>query len=406
MANNIFGPGASKPKSLKVGFIQAQGSAFVQMDGPHSQLIRDYNLKLIERYGYLTRRELRKKDIIDLRPILDTKNTPDWMAPHIKQTHEDNMYCIDEYYYAFIPCFEEGAYYVNSQRYIYWKIVDLDLTKHRMLLWLQDYVFYTEGCGWQPGVCGIVGWQFADPETEQQNALAEHRRMKCEFGHGDNPGDVPTYGVMYRLLDPVKDMGWNKSQIKDWNNLVISYADSTEKAMLARTKYDNLNSLAHMFTTYTIKTNRILSEHRKAAKASKQVSDSEHREYLAEKEKVKAEQGPDAAKKVKERRIRTIGEIVITSRVTPKPGRRALANYKLASWKARGHIRTLKSGKRIYIKASTRYRKALKDKIGVQPAPLTPMTVIIKDVETAAGGGYEKKLAEQAANKISPVPPE
>lgn len=380
-----------------IGRAIVQPSAFTMAGEQANRLLAQYNKMLIERFGYMDYRALSKKDTVDVRPILDTAGLEGWEAPQPRQTFEDRLYCIEDYYYAFVPCFEEGVYRVNDCRYIYWKIQDLDLERHRMLLWLQDYTAYRDGCGWQPGVCGTVGWRFADPEYEKSAAISEQRRMKCEVGHGDNPGDVPDYGTMYALLDPVKDLHWGADDQACWEVLVRSFAASAGKAMLKHSGKDNLDSLAYMFTTYTCKVNRILEEHRKAARASRRVSAAEHAAYVAEKEKVLAEQGPEAAKAIKERRVRTIGEITITSRTAPKRGR-AKADYKKASWTTRAHMRTLRSGKKVYIRSHANRRKALAD-TGVPDTPkAAPLTLVIKDTETAMGGGYEKKKA-QASGK-------
>ncbi len=377
-----------------LGTLMAQPSSFTMIGEQSSRLLREYNLKLIEKMGYMTRRQLKQKDIVDLRAILPLKGTMEWQAPQPMLNAEDKLYSVEEYYYAYIPCFAEGAYHVNGGRYIYWKLQDLDLEQHRMLVWLQDYIYYNDGCGWQPGVCGTLGWKFADPLHEKDLAVQEHRRMRAELGHGDNEGDVPDYAAMYGLLDPVDDMHWGPDDRMAWETVVRPYSKAAGSVVRQKSGLDNLDSLGHMFTTYTIKVNRILSEHKKAARASRQASKAEHEKYLAEKKKALDEQGPEAAKKIKERRVRTIGEITITSRSVPKPGRRAAADYKKPAWKTRGHLRKLPSGKRVYVKESVHRRKALltSENAALQPEAPTPVTMRITDVGTARGGGYEQAL--------------
>lgn len=348
-----------------------QSASFSIAGGVADRLLRDYNDRLVSDLGMMSRREVKKKDIVDLRPLFDLRHIPDWQAPDPKLDFQDKMYIATDYYYCCIPCFEEGVYHVNAGRYIYWRVKDMDLANHRMMLWLQDFVYYSEGCGWQPGVHGTVAWKFGDPGDEMRTSLLAGKPMQC--GYASLPDAVTDYVQMYGLLD-VKKLGWSKKDIESWHDLVISNAKKGCELMHKKTGSHNLDSLAAIFTSYTIKTNRILSEH-KAASKSEPASKSEHQEYLEAKREEKA-MAKKPNKPVQERRIRTIGNIRITSRSKPKPGRRAVANYTKAAWTTRGHLRTLKSGKKVYVRESVHRRKALLDAETASQEPVkTPLTI-------------------------------
>lgn len=356
-----------------------QAASFGMDGNMAARLLKDYNEKLISGLGMMARRDVKSKDIVDLRPLFDLKGIPGWQAPDPKLDFQDRIYVVEDYYYCYIPCFEEGVYHVNSDRYIYWRMTGLDTANHKLAVYLQDFVYYAEGCGWQPGVYGNVSWKFGDPDAERQEAFTGHRKMACEYEAA--PDAVSDYVKLYRLLD-ARSMPWSKQDRKAWENVVIANAREGCRIMSDRTGLDNLGSLAAIFMSYTVKTNRILSQH-KAAGRSRPVSDREHEAYLAEKRSAHENGAPVQ----KERRIRTVGAISITSRERPKPGRRAMANYTKASWETRGHIRTLRSGKKIWVKKSVHKRKALADKNPDGQAPgSTPLTIRIMPQDQGGGG--------------------
>lgn len=371
-ALSMFLPQANT-KSLLV-----QPSSFQVKSDRSAQLLREYNRCLVERHGHMSRREIKKKDTVDLRPILDVNKDEGWSAPQPQLNDADEAYTISDYYYAFIPCFEEGVYHVNSGRYIHWKLKDLDLERHIMVIFLQDYIYYEES-GWQPGVYGDVEWAFHDPEDFTDPDSYED--VRTTFGIKILTGAARSYVDIYQEVDLRNELHWSDDNIKDWEALVMTYARQVASEMTAKGSEDNLTSLAAMFTHYTIKTNRILTEHKKA-KASRPVSKAEHEAYLAEKKKEKASPDGPGSEKPKERRIRTIGAIEITSKDRPKPGRRAMANYKKKSWTTRAHMRTLASGKKTYVRKSTHHRKALADQPGEESA-MTPVTLRIIDADPA-----------------------
>lgn len=359
--------------------ILLQPSSFGMAGDDAARLLRDYNSRLMSERGMMSRREIKSKDIVDLRPLLSAGSLPGWQAPDPMLDFQDRLYVVQDYYYCYVPCFEEGVYHVNSDRYIYWRMTGLDTAAHVLTVFLQDFVYYADGCGWQPGVYGNVRWQFGDPGLERQEAFAGHRRMKCEYAPSSDA--VTDYARLYRLLD-VKSMGWSKQDLKLWENVVIANAREGCRLMSARTGLDNLGSLAAIFASYTVKVNRILSEHKSAGRS--RPAPGQEREPRPAVEKDAAGSAPPA----KERRIRTVGPISFTSRERPKPGRRAMANYVKASWETRGHMRTLRSGRKVWVKKSVHKRKALQGSDAQAPES-TPLTVRILPQGPGREGGRE-----------------
>lgn len=342
-----------------------------------AKLLQEYNRRLVTDLGMMRRRDLKTKDLVDIRGILDLANKTAWEAPDSRLSLNDKAYCMGDYYYCYIPCFEEGAYHINSDRYIYWIVKDLDLAAHKMTVHLQDFIYYD--AGWQPGIYGDVAFQFADPESEILRAVQEKRAFCCRWK--ELPGSISDYGQLYRLLD-IERFNWPKNERSVWYGTVLKHADAGRNRVEAKSGENNLGNLAAMFLNFTAKTNRILSEYKSAVK-SRPVSGQEHRSYLAERKAA-----PDPKLVPKERRIRVIGNIQVISRTKPKPGQRALANYTKIAWNTRSHFRKLRSGKKVFVKASVHRRKALLTPENQNIVPDdTPLTIKLVENSTNERSG-------------------
>lgn len=396
MAKNAFYP-FSDPKmnfprhgtvpGQKIGRMLLQPSSVAVVSEGLDELLRDYNQALVSDLGWMSRRDIKKQDMVDVRPILDIQKLEGWQAPNPKTNPEDTAYAVDGYWYCYIPCFSEGVLHVNSGRYIWWKIEDLDFEKHRMAVWLQDFIYYDMGGGWQPGVRGLVCWKFQDPEDitgYMEDGLP--KRLRVEFAAVPEQS-VTSYTEIYKLID-IRKFHWSQDKLKIWNEVLLVNAQKGVETMLARTGMHNLDNLAGMFTTYMLKVNRILDANKKAMK-SRPVSDSEHETYLKDRKESKAK----GEKPKPERRVRNVGPIVITSRVRPKPNGRSVADYKKPAWKTRKHLRTLPSGKKTWVKASIHRRKALltPENANLIPDDPAPVTIRIRSQDTVKDEKTEEK---------------
>lgn len=346
--------------------VAMQSDSTLHITGPSiDKLLMEYNQALVDNGFALSRRELRKKDMIDARALFDIKKLERWQTPEAGLTDEDRAYMAEDYWYAFIPCFEEGVLQINGDRYIYWRITEISTETSRMVLYLHDYVYYDE-TGWQPGVSGTVAWKFNPTWAEsltKQLPWTEYSIIDGELN----------YEGVYRILDPKTALRWDQKQIAMWNDTIVDYATQSAKNMWEKFHKSNMDYLASLFASYICKVNHVIA----ANKVQKsRVVPSEHADHVKAVKAAKA----SGQKPPLERRIRVIGGISITSARIPRTGRKnVMANYKIPAWTTRGHLRTLKSGKKVFVRQSVHHRKALK-----QPdaAPVqTPLTIKFKESE-------------------------
>lgn len=348
-------------------------------DSEMARMLRQYSNRLIDDFGAMTRRELRFKDIVDMRGIVDTaKIRPDAMD-YLEISVDDVAYGAEEYPYCFIPCFEEGVFHMNRDRYIYWRIEEVDPGAGYLRAFLRDYSYYHEVSLWESGVHGAVEWRFVDPsEIEKENTpylvkTAALVAAQWKVPGKVLPGGISGYDQLYKLVTP-KEMGWNPRQAQLWASIIM-HGYQEKQAAMRRTGMDSLQTLSMLFLRYVLRCNRILADD-KAARSSRRASDADHRGYLEAKAAAKRNGTPPP----KERRIRTVGAISVTSELPPRPGRRAMANYTKAAWGVRAHMRTLKSGKKVWVRKSVHKRKVLAGKTDAPGQPeTTPVTLRMVD---------------------------
>ena len=368
MAVRRMAPETAFPGLGPKATIMLQPSSFAMAGEGLDVLIRDYTGALVSDLGWMTRRQVKSKDTVDLRPLLSPPANG-WEAANPRTNADDIAYGIAEYWHCYVPCFEEGVLHVNSGRYIYWKLEDLDFGKHRMAVWLHDFAYYDNGAGWHPGVNGLVCWKFEDPEETLASRVVAKPPVKFAAVPEQS---VVDYVQLYGLIGASR-FDWTKAQRKLWEEVVLANARESCAGMKAKTGMHNLDNLAGMFTSYMLKVNRILDENREAVK-SRPVSDEEHKAYAERKKAAKAA----GTKPLPERRVMNIGGLAVTARSKPKSGRRAAASYTKASWVTRGHMRTLKSGKKVWIRQSVHRRKALMTPENAGAAPEAPRPVTIR----------------------------
>lgn len=310
-------------------------SQYNHVENIRNDIIRQYNQKLIE-IGYgLSRKELKKKDFIDLRPIFRKSDTtieiPRVDKDYIKDYNDWCDLTMHHSFYNSIPCFQEGVYQINRDRYIYWNIKDLNIEKQEMTVFIMDYM----ACPtfWEPGVSGTV--QMKMEENADSGTFSIDEENMCLFSK------------IYQMI-PYTELHWNKSEIQVWESIIVKFAIKAEKK-LNKAETNNVAELYKLFVTYTNLFNYFLAKNKPKAIRTKQ------------KHKTPEIQTATTAPQPK-KLTRTIGIISVKSEKPPKlPTEKTLVKYKVASWKTRGFIRHLKSGKTIYIKESIHHRKCLNE---------------------------------------------
>lgn len=290
------------------------------------KLIREYNLELTARGFAHKRSQLRNMNLIDLT-FLKNKNESDTSIQHICSSEKDADFLKRESLYAVIPCFEECVFQVNTCRYFYIKLIDLDLKEKKETLFLHDYM-YLPTTGWDIGTSLNVTLQF---ETAIDINL--------------NISNPIWYTELYRYLKQ-NDLPWGEKDWKLWQTYIISHSEKSKRYLIEKNQ-DPLIQLYKLCIICIVKTNRLLQEYKPKTKEPNKT-----------KPKTTSVKSDVSEKTENQRKIHMVGPVTIHSKQAPKPSiQERIVHYKTASWEVRGHIRTYKSGKTVYIRPQTRKRK-------------------------------------------------
>ena len=297
------------------------------------KILRDYNNKLIENGYGMSRDELTKMNLFDIRSIMNETDN-NYSLSTVKITNEINEWSDNVEWYQTLPCFTDGVVQFNTDRYIQYNVESLNVEKRNFVLNLKDYL-QTDADIWEIGTQMSVLVN-CENESFDANVIVDN--------------DHPYYGYpqLYKLI-PIKTMkNWTLQDRKNWN-IIVKYAENFQKSTPAETQ----KALFLTFIQAIIVINYYLSLN----KPSRPVI-PRHNKRVVTKEISTA---PD--KSESEKVIRKVGIIKIQSAKPPKiVTKDTVIHYKTTSWTRRATIRTLKSGKKVFVKASTCYRQCLKDK--------------------------------------------
>lgn len=355
-----------RPKSLNV-----LASNAPDQHAKISTLLREYNQKLID-IGYgMKRSTLKQKNLIDTRSLcsdLDTvpsHNVPPSMMGtdgNIRTIVESidfrNYFTKDAQFFAYVPCFEEGVIQTNKDRYIYFKIKELDATspKKSMVIYLQDFFMQGDDINiWQAGISGDLCIEESGNENinDIYDIFLEKKEQSNKIPIETSTKNVILFPDIYRLIHQ-KTLGWSDMDMALWENVMIPASKRKLHKIIYTTKSDSFEHLCMIFMYNMPVINYQLYCYKPKAIRSKSTGHT------------KAVAVPNAKPK---RITRMIGPISMKS---PKPPKLAteesIRRYKVASWHCRGGMRKLKSGKVVPFKPSIHHRKCLKDN------PSDPMT--------------------------------
>ena len=329
-----------------------------------TQIQREYNKALIEKGLAMSRSQIKKLNRIDVRPLLfdDDDNGKDSFQIPFKRiqnlmekdgsSDDFQKYSDKHRFFGMIPCFQEGCIQITRDRYIYWKIKDINIKSseenHSMKIFLKDYIAYENY--WQPGTEGIMS-------------------VKYVFGNGQEPitiSDCKLFSDIFRQISPT-ELRWNKSKADFFKDTVITMADYTEEKQAKHNMTDNFMSLCVIFQglitiiNYRLYKNKPVAD-RKANKAKTKI----------------IAQTVDT--KQPRQLIRNVGCISIKSVKPPRhPSEETVIHYKVASWTARGGVRHMKDGRVIPFKESVHHRQCLKDKQTDIPTNIIRVRKDLKD---------------------------
>lgn len=308
-----------------------------------SEVLREYNDNLVQRGIAMTRKDLKQKNIIDLREIctynkqtgVDDKNK----IPDISGKNITDEFLYNNYWYAYIPCFNEGVLQLNASRYFYWKIRELNTTNRTMQIYVCDYSRINNI--WQMGTHIDVTYHFESEEKLKGCSMIIARFLIPKMFHAEINASK-SYVEIYKMI-PLDNFYWNERKKKVWDR-VISYSLSVRN-QLKRHGTDEGSELLKSFTHFILLANQELYYNKpKASRSENKVR--RNIEVI----------GNATPRKL----IRTVGRTKMTSEKSPKlPTKESVIHYKTAVWTARGGVRRMKNGKLVPFKESVHHRKCL-----------------------------------------------
>lgn len=320
-------------------------------------LLKQYNRELMDTDKSISKKQLKTLDCIDLTSVISNYNkdlvgdkTGIPSAAALKQI-KDQMYenITDSLnFFHYVPCFEEGCFQINKNRWLYFKINNLllcqndqTIDRNYVELFIQDYTFSID-TGWTPGIyCNIVIREIKNSEN----------RAPCIETAIINS---MLYRDIYKIFSDnylKSHLCWSETDIDLWNNHIIKFSEKTENKLDENESNKEITTLIRWFVTFTPYVNVMLQKNKLShGKKPKKISNIQ----------IKTDINKTATQPSKLIRQISTGKslISITSIKPPKsPDQEYIRHYSVAYWKTRGHIRTYKSGKNVYVKESIHHRK-------------------------------------------------
>lgn len=347
-------------------------------------LLKEYNNALIDKGLMLRRRDLKTKDIIDLRDALtyDEQSYDEYhkaanlkhdeaagmQLPDFPINEEIDEFFIENSWYSFIPCFNEGVIQLNKARYIHYEILKMDIPNTTIDIRLHDYM-QAQGI-WQIGVQTTIHYDFSHlPQTKDEYSWIKHFKtaMKQEIANGKPEKQVweavydyiifafnkktttdndIVYDALYQQI-PFEELKWNKQSQTLWTDIVIAYAKAEKEKRFNDNGGTAAQDMFYIFQRMIFWSNYLLSKNKPKAVRS----GNQYKKYTTI-----PEPGANQPRKL----VRNVGNMHVTSVKPPKlPTQETVIHYKTAVWKARGGVRRLKNGKLVPFKECTKHRKCL-----------------------------------------------
>lgn len=331
----------------------------VDADSLKEQLRQYYDV-LIKAGVMFTRSELKKKNLIDLRGICTYEchmgnNDVNSCIPDIYGRRITDDFLWNNFWYCYVPCFNEGVLQINTARYLYWKINKLDVIERVMDIFVCDYSRIADV--WQMGTNFNAHFEFDAVESVNKYSkesirkkISEDHLMRVRLNDYQAPYQI------YNII-PCENFNWNSREIELWKNMVAS-SEGYQRQL--ETKNTNAGlELLKIFSHFILLSNQELYENKPKA----------DRKTNAAKRKVKIESGEVISS---EKLVRVVGHVCVTSEKPPKlPSKETVVKYKTAVWTARGGVRHMKNGKLVPFRESVRHRKCLQQQSADMKAPST-----------------------------------
>lgn len=327
------------------------------------RLNREYNKALIETGYGMSYNALKSLDTIDLRNIFDKTGydsgyiNQEEALPNLDRIVKEIGKTTDGF--LFLPCFEEGCVRSNTNRYLYWKILELDTAQEEpfAVIKIQDYICMPQSSSkWLSGTEAILKFRLNDCRT-------------VSVTHAN------TYYDIYNMLDYKTQLKWSEDDVYLWKQYIIKHSKAAADNIPPE---QNGAMLSIHFTAYMYITNKLLQEQ----KPSRGKRPDKPSQYYTNTQTEYTPQNTPA------RLTRTIGsahgKVVITSEKAPKsPSEEYIRHYSVASWKVRATVRHYANGKTVYVRETIHKRHALNSTNGTTPATTLKASKNIKFPKTA-----------------------
>lgn len=321
---------------------------------------------------------LDRLDVIDMRGLDVTDDMSAEMAGLMNKYFDS----LPHMGYASIPCFGSGILYPTSatgglDRKIRFDVVSFDEDgDKKLVVMLQDFARMRGGVEWSPGLRfeAIIQAGFNDGTISSVIGIDEDA--------------VETYARLYTKLPPER-LGWTEAQCRMWERVTLQNAVD-QAARFKRHGVSAAKELTQIFYVNVIMSNYFLSKFRptKEVAPKKKPDESPGRTDFIRKPPRPVT--PDEALEERippDKLVHRIGAVRFICGQKPAASCGATGktprNYAVPAWTTRGHTRTYKSGKTVYIKPSVRHRKALAGK----DASVTPSVIEIGRKPDANGDG-------------------
>lgn len=303
-----------------------------------AQRVQRYSDWAIKKGLLYDRQTLKEFDTIDFSNFIGSDSYEQKSdLPNFDELSQEEVNKLNNCWYLIIPPFEEGVLKPNKNRYVWFKVVEINEENHSYEVFLADYAYDQHVWILENKIAGTFYW-------DAKWCDKKHWLYKCE---GER-----TSKIMARHLKEYKDE-WDEDNLLYLNNVAIPVMKSSE--------LDNdLECLLCHFAYTIIKTNLELLNDKPRAKRNSV-------------NKVKTTAGEvDKNPKPKVIRTMTSGIKIKSVKVPKAPNQESIRKYKIEAWKTRGHIRHYKDGKTVYIRESIHHRKCL----NVEGKSVIPQTII------------------------------
>ena len=288
-----------------------------------------------------SREDIRGEDTIDYSLVIpEGERGRDADFPSVKIQTETKE-ATKNNFYLLIPPLKEGVLKVNRERYLWFKVEEIDEEKKSVKVSIYDFSYERRIQAW-------IVENYIDDATAY---------LKADE-NGENKVLVECTGIQmadYLWASIHGQRVWSDADRKIVEEVVVPFAkgyeEDGEQGRVATKFFQAISE-----TNFQLMQGKPKPQRRRKGAKVKVVFD-------------------EAEKNPKPQIVRTLsGGITIKSEKIPRvPSAEVIRHYKVAVWNTRGHIRTYKSGKTVYVKPSVHHRKCMEK--GGEKAPQTIIQV-------------------------------